>query len=435
MRFTVIVLVLASLIMAFAGCNDKNTINSIPKHHFVYPVFRLVYDNGYRTLGIDSIQMTFEPSSSGYRVYNTIYDTVITKVYHIANDVTKVDSVYQSGVVVTYDTVDVPNFGPANGVQIYSDKQGFIGGLAAGTYYTGAYLMIDTIYIKRDSATNNVLLTDTSRSVDTTSVHFSFDPLGQYAFHFNHDEPFVFRDSFRLEYARTIDSAWQMLSSDTIRVSDSLDPLHPPETVLDSVAIITNLDDTLWFGADSVLHEPLTYGLWFDTIIAIIPPGQSVPYPPSMTIKDTLVWGFWNRVDSFFVPADSSIWCESGIRIDSIWNYSNNLPELTLDTVVVYSHCIKDSPLSRARKRTYRHNGWGGYDTTVYFFYPDTVKKIIFAADSVTIVNTETADTNRAVIYFDNGDTVTTVMQIKNQTITMPSVEEFPDYRYTIKKQ
>jgi hypothetical protein len=446
MRFIVIVLVLASLGIMLAGCssNDKNTVNSIPKHHFVYPVFHLAFDNGHSLRGIDSVQLSFEPTQSGYRVYNTIYDTVITKVFHSANDGIRVDSVYRSDVVVTTDSANVPNFGPSNGIQIFSDQAGFIGGLAAGTYYTGAYLMIDTIYVKRDSATGTILpgYPDTTRSVDTTSVHFGFEPLGQYSFHFTRPEPFGFRDSIRLDYARTIDSTWEMLSFDTIRVSDSVDPLRTPQLVVDSIAIIPedNLLDTLvenQYGLfPTVTKQGITYGLWFDTVVAVIEPGQVYPIPPTSTFTDTVYWGTWNRIDTFFVPADSSIWCQTGIRVDTIEKLdANKLPMIVLDTVTIYTHCIDGSPLSRARKRTYKHNGWGSYDTTLYFFYPDTLKRVIFTADSVMIVNTETNDTGRAIIQFNNGDSTILVPQLQNRTITLPGVEEFPDYRITIKAQ
>jgi len=145
MRRIVAALIVAGLALILtAGCsNDENTVNSIPKYHNVYPVFHLKIDNGHRQFGIDSVLLTPTPS--------------------------------------------IGWLGP-----VYSDRNGFIGTSAAGTFITD----IDTSFV------------DDSMVVETSKVVFGFQPGARYKFKFDRQEPFIGWILSERSMPVTVDSLW-----------------------------------------------------------------------------------------------------------------------------------------------------------------------------------------------------------------------------------
>lgn len=536
---TVKILASIAIVMAAAGCdkNDENTINSIPKTHDVYPVFRLVVDNGLRTFGVDSVEFTFEASMPGYRVFNTVFDTIITKRYWEREEGINVVAVFPSDVKVTQETFLVPPFGidiphmyvcriiargaPASALRItfdltsggsvasasmvnnvpgcaqpllaisgdeltvtwgsacvdsseeivfqvisnngplqviganwiipslpvdaadiefvganfdiQSDQNGFIGAIGSGTYFTGIFHLIDTIFVRVDSVSNSILDVDTTRSLDTASVVFSFEPLGRYIYHFDRNQPFMWNDSFLVEFIRSVDTSWVLKKADTVDVTDSIDFSRNITTVLDSVAPIINPSDTIGNGPDSIYREILTYGLWFDyPPIVITKPEDTLVIRPTSIYKDTIDWGFWERVDTFFLPADSSVWCDSTyIKIETtLFTDPNGFPLYLLDTLRYWTQC--QPIMNTQRTRIYREFGWGGNDTTVYSTYPDTLKGLIFTPDSLMIYNTITFDTVRAIIEVTGPDGVDSVAYLRDLPLVMPPVEVYPDHTIKI---
>ena len=123
-RYTPALIVIILVVMA--GCftdNDKNTINSLPKTHDVYPVFYVKIDNGFNKYGVDSVLLNVVPS-------------------------------------IDWES------------EVYSDTNGFIGTLAAGTYITD----IDTV-VEIDPVTQ-----EPDTSYDTTSVTYGFLPSSSYPY-------------------------------------------------------------------------------------------------------------------------------------------------------------------------------------------------------------------------------------------------------------
>lgn len=387
MRRVVAALIATGLtLMLTVGCsNDDNTVNSIPKYHNVYPVFHLKIDNGHRQFGIDSVLLTPTPG--------------------------------------------VGWLGP-----VYSDQNGFVGTMAAGTFITD----IDTSYI------------GDSMVVDTKSVNFGFRPGGKYRFKFERPEPFTWLDSFRAEFATTVESLWVLFDVDTIRTTKILDTTRPPQRILDKVR--KNFPPTIVPPPDSVYMQELLHGWWYDTAFVIADAGDTVDFPPDSTFYDTVKWGFWYRVDSFYLPPDSQIWCSlDSTKIKKTTYYDiHGFPMVVIDTLYYYGNC--NPQIDTTKNRIYRDYGWGTYpggdssqtpiavyDTTIHFSYPDTMKGLIFDGDNMKIFTwevvpgdtiSETLDVD--IEFLQNG--TSTELDSLTLELTMPPVEVFPDYRIIIRE-
>ena len=393
MRRVVSVLVIIGLLAVFgySGCdkNDENIINSLPKYHDVFPVFHLKTDNGYRTYGVDSILLTVDPAIGW------------------------LDSVF-------------------------TDANGCIATMAAGTYITD----IDTT-IETDPDTQ---LPDTT--IDTTSIVFGFAPSQEYIFAFERENEFTWVDSFKAVYAVTIDSTWMMINAETLEVSVVHDTTRALETVLDSVAVIDNPDDTIGNQPDSIYDLGLLYGYWFDTAFVVVNPDDTIDFPPDSTVVDTQLWGFWNRIDSFFLATDSSEWCDIAIDtiivgtettyveqieivIDTLKADLNGYVTYIIDTIYHYADC-PDYP--GIRDAIYDFSAWGSYDTTIHAVFPDTTKSLIFG-DSVLVVNHVTNDTNRASLYLDDGRGTLIPLDNLQLQLTTPPEEVYPFYDIYIKDE
>ncbi|MDD4051630.1 MAG: hypothetical protein PHR28_07015 [candidate division Zixibacteria bacterium] len=187
MRLFTTALAVIALVMA-VGCdkNDENSLNPSPKTHTVYPAFHVSIQNGFKTFAVDSAQLTATPSVNW----------------------------------------------PAT---VYTDLEGFVGTLAAGTFIVS----IDTTVNGSDTL------------IDTTATTVGFVPGQEYTFNFSRPEPFAWTDTFRVTYATTFDSAWKVISvvTDTI-VKISPDPDRPPITLIDSIGHIASLNDTTGKGID-----------------------------------------------------------------------------------------------------------------------------------------------------------------------------------------
>jgi hypothetical protein len=391
MKLAVSALMVLSLILVI-GCdsNDKNTVDPIPKYHSVYPVFHLKFDNGYQMFGIDSMHLTTVP--------------------------------------------DIGWLGP-----VYTDKDGFIGTLAAGTFITD----IDTTY-RGDTMI-----------VDTISQVFGFQPSQTYKFSFTRTEPFLWHDIFKAEYITSIDSVWGTFSAETLEVTIVPDSNRAPDTVLDRVAVILNPLDTILDPPDSVAIQELLYGIWLDTAWVINDPADTIAFPPESTYKDTVVWGFWNRIDSFFLPPDPAYWCD----LDSIEIVRESIPGgpglpavWVLDSIYHYSNC--SAYIDSTQERVFPYRGWGWYpggdttsdvivpsfDQTTHFIFPDTLKGLIFGGQGASVYtwmingNDTTSDTTPATIYFYDNGTPREIDSLAMQ-LTMPPVEVFPDYRIIIRQE
>jgi hypothetical protein len=387
MRRVVAALIVAGLALILTmGCsNDENTVNSIPKYHNVYPVFHLKIDNGRRQFGIDSVLLTPTP--------------------------------------------DIGWLGP-----VYSDKNGFIGTLASGTFVTD----VDTSFV------------DDSMVVESTSVVFGFQPGARYKFKFDRQEPFIWLDSFRAEYAVTVDSLWVRFSVDTIKTTKVLDPDRPPVRSVQTIR--KDYPPTITPPPDSVYMQELLYGWWFDTAFVIANPADTVDFPPDSFFYDTVKWGFWHKVDSFYLPPDSQIWCtldSTHIRKTIYYDIYNN-PMVVIDTLYFYGNC--DPRIDTTKNRVYRQFGWGTYpggdstqppipvfDTTIHFTYPDTMKGLIFDGDNMKIFTwdevpgdtlSETLDVD--IEFLQNG--TSSPLDSLTLDLTMPLEERQPDYRIIIRE-
>lgn len=388
MRVFVSALVILALVIVY-GCesNDDNTVNSIPKYHNVYPAFQLKIDNGYRTFGIDSLQLTVTPS------------------------------------------VGWPK-------PVYTDANGFLGTLASGTF-----LVTDT-----------TVLPDSSLQIDTISLDvFGFSPSQTYRFAFSQGEPFTWRDSFRADFVTTIDSQWILLSADTLNYTNVRDPDNPPESVL--YRVVKNPSGPQNPPPAKIDTLSVLYGAWFDSLFVVTDSAATAAFPPDSFKRANVRWAYWFRVDTFYLPPDPAIWCDSMdlVEKDTIYITPQGDTLTVIDTVIEYSAC--DPHMDTTRVRIYRHYGWGTYtgsgqavprfDTTVHFAFPDTAKSLAVTPDGLTIYTLEIApdssdtvaiDTSGADIYFiQNGDTT----MVNNMIIDlmMPPVEEFPSYRYIVKQQ
>jgi len=392
MRVVLSALVIVALALIIGCDNDENTVNSIPKFHYVYPVFHLKIDNTHRTFGIDSVLLTTTPG------------------------------------------VGWP--GP-----VYSDKDGFIGASASGTFITS----IDTI----DQGGEMV--------VETTYTVYGFSPSQTYNFSFGRPEPFMWLDSFRIDYAISVDSQWVLFSADTSLLSRVADPNQPPARVLDRVR--KNFPPTISPSPDSIYYEKSLYGRWnygegIDSTFVITNPDDTLGFPPDTAYIDSVKWGFWFRTDSFFLPSDSATWCRESLAVRERIIYDiHGYPMTVIDTVSIYKDC---SPYIDSTKiRMYKHWGWGSYpggdptqpplssfDTTTHFTFPDTAKGLIIDPSGLSVYTWEVlpdssdtiSDTTAVDIYLiRNGDT--TMLNNLSVDLTMPPVEVYPSYRFIVKQR
>jgi len=375
MRLLATVLAVIGLVLA-VGCdkNDENTLNPTPTTHTVFPAFHVKIENGFKTFSVDSAQLTVTP------------------------------------------TVDWRN-------PVYTDMDGFVGTLAGGTYIVS----IDTTYNADDTL------------IDTTAAVVGFIPGVEYTFNFNRPEPFAWSDTFRITYATTFDSAWKVLAVDTesvVRVSP--DPDRPPITLIDSIAHIAQISDTTGKGVDSIFRQPVLKGYWSDNIFVIpdFDTASTVAYPPDSLKIDTIIWAYWTRIDSFFLPFDTTYWCDSiGFNVlkDTFLDFYNN-PLYTVDTVPVYGNCDTLVAAKYKRTRLYRTKNWANFDTTLHYVFPDTAKELIFG-DTMKIHNMVTDQYKNAVIKLinslTNDTTIITGLSFKE---VMPVLEEYryPDYKIII---
>jgi len=386
-----VVSALLALVVALAiGCtNDDNTVNSIPKYHTVYPVFHLKIDNGKYPM---------------FGVDSTL--------------LTVTPSVGWTGLV-------------------YTDTNGTMAAISGGTF-------IDRI------DTNMV---DTEQVIDTTWITFGFQPDQQYNFTFSRELPFVWNDSFRADYAISVESLWVLFSADTLQVTKAMDPANPPETVL--YRVVKNFSSTVTPKPDDTVFQDLLIGFWFDTGY-VIPSLEAVAeFPPDSTRDSTVKWGLWHRVDSFFLPPDSEIWCNLdsiSIKLETLTD-QYGFRSIVTESLYHYSQC--NPKIDTVQNRIYRHYGWGIYpggdhsldpiatfDTTIHFMFPDTSKSLFIANDGLSIqvpiaidtINHDTTWEQKDVtIEFTYGDSTTTVQNLSFD-ITMPPEEIHPQYDIIIRE-
>jgi hypothetical protein len=387
MKAVVSALLALSLVLLISCTNDDNTVEPIEKYHSVYPVFHLKIDNGHRTFGIDSLQLTTNPG------------------------------------------IGWP--GP-----VYTDIQGFVGTLAGGTFVD----YVDTI-----PDADTVIY-------DTTWKVYGFQPSTTYNFTFSRTEPFIWRDSFRADYAISVDSSWLLFSADTVEVTKALDPANPPETIL--YKVVKNPASTLIPKPDDTIMQSLLIGYWFDSGYVVSNPDDTVDYPPDSTRDSTIMWGLWHRVDSFYLPPDSNIWCQ----LDSIVEVMDTVydlydfPSIITDSVYYYSQC--DKKIDTVQLRIYRHYDWGVYpggdnsaapipsfDTTIHFTYPDTLKTLAVNHDGLSILvpieDPDTHDTTwvpKDVTIEFTYDGVSQTVDSLSLNLTLPPVEVFPQYDFIIRE-
>lgn len=365
----VVTALMALLLLLAVGCdeNDKNTVNSIPKYHTSYPIFRLQIDNGYKIIGVDSVELTVSPDI-GWRA------------------------------------------------PVYTDIRGFIGTLASGSYI----LDIDTTIIDADT------------TIDTTSEVVGFTPAQEYTFGFQRAQNFAWNDSLRLNYVTTIDSLWMTLDADTLRVRRTIDPANPPVMHLDSIKNI-DMGYSPLNPPDSTYDQEFLIGEWFDTAFVITNPDDTIGFPPDTVYFDTITWGFWNTVDTFYLAIDSAALCDEEIEIIRT-NVSNNpaFPLWVVDTVVNYVNC--QPAIDSVWTKVYRTRGWGEYDTTFHYAYPDSAKELIFSNGQLSVRNTVSDETRAATIYFIQNGTTTTITDL-NLILTIPALEIFPEYEIIVKEE
>jgi hypothetical protein len=407
MKAVVSALLVLSLVLIVGCTNDDDTINPITKYHDVYPIFHLKIDNGFRQFGVDSVMLTVSP--------------------------------------------DIGWTGP-----VYSDVNGFIGTLADGTFID----FIDTI-----PDADTVIY-------DTSWVVFGFAPSTTYNFSFSRGEPFLWQDSFRAIFAITVDSSYLRFSIDTFRVTRAPDPARPPETVLYRVqanppaSLQPPPDDTimqnllvgywsLWYECTEWTDDVCTDSVRVDSAFIIANPDDTVNFPPDSTRDSTVLWGLWHKIDSFFLPPDSAIWCDTlDILVveDTILDQFNQ-PLIVTDTSYVFGNC--DARIDTVQNRVYSTYGWGvypggdqsatpipSYDTILHFTFPDTLKQLVFDNGALSIlspvidpVSHDTLDweTKIVEIQFKHQGSTQTINNM-SLDLTLPPVEVFPQYDFIIRQ-
>lgn len=319
---------------------------------------------------------------------------------------------------------------------VYSDMNGFLGTLSSGTFINS----IDTTVID-----------DTTIQVDTSYDVYGFTPSQKYTFDFSRSDPFIWRDSFRADFVTTIDSQWLLLTADTTNNTNVLDPGRPPESVL--YKVVKNPASNLNPPPNRVETLSVLYGKWFDTLFAVTDSAGTAAFPPDTFVRQNVRWGFWYRVDSFYLPPDPEVWCDSMDYVEKETTFvtPTNDTFTVVDTVVQWFLC--DRHMDTTKTRIYRNYGWGTYasngqpiprfDTTAHFTFLDTAKALDITPSGLTIYTLEISadsldtiaiDTSGVDIYFiQDGDT--TMVNNLIMDLTMPPVEVFPAYRYLIKQQ
>lgn len=410
MRRVVSALVIFGLLFT-AGCdrNDKDVVNSIPKSHIAYPIFKLAFDNGYQMFGVDSALLTVTP-----------------------------------GIGWLED--------------VYSNEYGQVPTQSAGTFVTDIDSTIDAI----DSSSNPY---DTAWAVDTSFVNFGFTPSATYSFSFSRPDPFVWIDSFQVDYLTSYDSVWGLLSAETLFVSTTPDGGIPPVVLVDSASLVTQFDTVGVDRPDSIYLQEVFKASWFDTTYVLSSASDTLALPPDSFFVDTLIWGFWNAIDSFFISFDSGDYCSKGIdsvydttfdlnnqvvSIDSTYNDFfldkdsvrdiNGFYAYHVDTVIHWINC--QAEVNNTQMREYGVFGWGEFDTTRHITFPDTTKGLIFNPTGVDIYSwyilPDSSDTISDTTFSADILLITTVGTATDTTtlndltdipLVMPSVEPYPDYR------
>lgn len=319
---------------------------------------------------------------------------------------------------------------------VYSDANGFLGTQASGTFIV----------------TDTTILPDSTLQIDTISREvYKFSPGATYQFAFSQDKPFLWRDSFRADFVTTIDSQWLLLSADTLNYTNVMDPDNPPESVLRLV--VMNPADSLNPPPMRVDTINLLYGAWFDSLFVVTDSAATAAFPPDSFVRKDVRWGYWYRVDTFYLPPDPEVWCDSMdlVEKDTVYITPTGDTLTVIDTVVEYSAC--DPHMDTTRVRIYRNYGWGTYtgsgqavprfDTTVHFAFPDTTKSLVIAPTGLTIytleisadsVDTVAIDTSGVDMFFiQNGDTTQADNMIRD--LTMPPVEQYPSYQYLVRQR
>lgn len=349
----------------------------------------------------------------------------------------KIDNGFRKFGVDSAQLIPTPGIGwrgPA-----YTDVNGFLGTMAAGT----EIISIDTI-----SEGDSIY-------IDTTWVSPvpGFGPSQTYNFAFVRNEPFIWQDSFLAVYAYTVDSLWVLLAADTVEVTRRRDTTLPIDTVL--YQVVANPEPTLIPPPDSTSYQDLLLGYWFDTARVIADPDDTVGFPPDSTRDSTVMWGFWHRIDTFFLPDDSSIWCnlDSMVVVESTHYDVNGFPSIVTESVYYYSSC--NPTIDTVEERVYNHWGWGvypagdttepplaSYDTTLHFTFPDTAKQLVFDGSGLSIMVPDVigpgpADTTWKTVpaeieLIHNGSNM--YLDSLRIDLAMPPVEIYPQYDFIIRQ-
>jgi len=346
----------------------------------------------------------------------------------------KIDNGYRMFGIDSAQLTVTPSVGWPN--PVYSDINGFLGTLASGTFVI----------------TDTTVNPDSTLQIDTLSINvYGFAPSQTYRFSFSQGEPFTWRDSFRADFVTTIDSQWILLTADTLQYTNVMDPANPPESVL--YRVVKNPGGTLSPPPARIDTLNLLFGAWFDSLFVVTDSAATAAFPPDSFVRQNVRWAYWYRVDTFYLPPDPSIWCDSldYIAKETVLVNAQGDSFTVVDTVPVYSAC--DPHMDTTRVRIYRNYGWGTYsgsgqpvpryDTTVHFAFPDTLKSLVISPDGLTIytyqisqdlVDTIAIDTSATDIYFiHNSDTTMVDNMIRD--LTMPPVEEFPAYQFIVKQR
>lgn len=373
-------------------------------------------------IGCENDENTVEPIPKYHNVY---------PVFHL-----KIDNGFRAFGVDSTQLIPSPGIGWPE--PVYTDENGFVGALASGTF-------IDRI----DTITDG-----DSTYIDTSYLVFGFQPAATYEFSFNRSEPFIWLDSFRADYAITVESLWVLFSADTVEVTTALDPGEPPVTVLDRV--VENPAPGLFPPPDDTIIQDVLYGFWFDSAFVITNPDDTMDYPPDSAFDSTIIWGLWHRIDSFFIPPDSSIFCsyaDTSVVEETLYDI-HEIPSIVIDTVIAYDSC--EARIDSLQERIYEYFDWGVYpggdegetpiptfDTTIHFTFPDTAKSLVFGPSGVSIMVPESIDTishdttwrtmGVSIEYIHNN--VSTIRDGLTIDLTMPAVEVFPQYDFILKEE
>jgi len=375
-------------------------------------------------MGCENDENTVDPILKPFSVY-PVFDL-------------KIDNGYQTFGIDSVELTTVPGVGWPG--PVYSDQNGFLGTMAEGTFID----RIDTI-----PDADSVI-------IDTLWKVYDFSPLTTYQFNFSRSEPFIWLDSFRADYAFSVESLWVLFAAETLEVTVAPDPERPPETVLYRVEQLSD-DDYDPLPDDTVVQE-LLYGFWEDTAFVIPNADDTVDFPPDSIYFDTVTWVFWHRIDTFFLPPEPEIWCslDSMVIVEDTFLDINGYPNISTDTLYYYGNC--DPRIDSIKQKIYRDYGWGVYpggdqdetpipsfDTTIHFIFPDTAKRLVFdngalsveVPDVITVIDSVTSDTTWKTVdvtieFIHDGGS----QQLDNMNVelTMPDVEVYPEYEYIIRE-